>query len=266
MHSICTLTGDTLAEQLDPTIRVITFDDTHAMIFVRRALHYGWSADPSTLKPWESTSEEDEQDASKLNQDKLLSIMHMATEEQESVAQTSDFKEVHNSWRDNIYVMYNHIFADVEGFIQEQAARTIHIHPPCHKVLAIRFPDMEDEPVVLEHTFDTSVFVIPAFISQHGLIEAFDSGEKMAEKDESDTRLGVFNNEKIFDVWFLKIGSKVKFCVKEAGNRRAGDIAAVLVYGTLHEGWRCEPKVAEEQNGEEIGEEQVVDGEQPVGK
>jgi len=152
---------------------------------------------------------------------------------------------VHTPWRDTVYVIWNHVFVDVMRFLPEVGMGVGHFHPPNHDVLELSFGHRE-----LVQKWETNVLIVPGFLG---------TGVKVSMY-EGDTKLGSFDEENEFEVWWLKEGSEVKFVVEREGE----GLAAVLMLGIL-----CsadDQEVEEEEDDEDDSDEEGDDAVKSPGK
>jgi hypothetical protein len=206
MYSIRHLTGD-LSEMLNPTFRSVNFEHRGPMVIVTTMTRLAWSSNPPSRRQ-EFTQEGIEAWVRLIQETPNEVILAMRNEESTLVR---------TPWRMAVYGMWNHVFWDVMKFLPQVHSGVGHFHPPNHDILDLEFGG---EGVVKK--WDTHMLMLPAFLR---------SGAKVSMY-EGETKLGTFDGENEFEIWWLKQGTEVKFTVEGEGE----ELAAVLSLGILCNG------------------------------
>ena len=164
MHYVRTMSGETLAEQLNPSFRKISFSDESAVRTVAFLLREAWTASPpeqanaESLGPW------------------LSACSRKTPEERAATPRSKDFT-LHTMWRDSVYAMFNHVFSDVHRWLQEACMLEGDFKPPSHDAFALPFPAAPSSSSAatteFEKVWDVAVYMIPTYIAKGATVRAY---------------------------------------------------------------------------------------------
>jgi hypothetical protein len=243
MHTIRTITGSTLYEQLNPAFRIVNFSDSPAVLTIAQYLRQAWefrpddtyscdangigkfmreiqagtppsSAEDTDVK--EGTEEQGEEGGVQGNGGEN-GDGELASE----MAEGKDLQRV-TPWQNALLECYNHIFFDVMQFLPNVGLGIGHFHPPSHSHLAISFPisSTSEGGKVLKKRWTTNVLLMPAFLAP-GISLRFTTseGESCAEQEV----LGTMDVATKTECWWLRQDVEVTVHVEWSDTKSGPD-------------------------------------------
>jgi len=244
MHTVRTLSGS-LRDILDPTHRILHFEDDGAVVLVLTLLRYAWTALPPAEDPTADSVGVFTKAKYRLSDD----------ERKNAVPQNADKDSVHTPWRDKVYHQWNHVFHDIMGMLME-VGMVGHFHPPSHDIMAIKYPLPEASNAktavvtALKKTWDTNVLLIPAYLEPGVSIRASIADP---ESEGSGKTVGTFDVSNPAEIWYVRSGVEVESHVEGDFVRECEGVAAVLAVGIL-----CSEDHEDEKYNEQSAEARVV--------
>lgn len=225
MHTVRTLDGS-LRDILDPTHRIVNFEDDGAIVLVSTHLRYAWTALPPTEDPTADSI------------GKFIKANHDLSDDQRNnaVPQNSDKDTIHTHWRDQVYHQWNHVFHDVTEMLMEVGV-VGHFHPPNHDVLAVEYPTLGEgegaaSTIVMTKTWETNVLLIPAYLDPGVSVRATIVGIDGVRTQAEET-IGTFDASNPTEVWYIRSGVDVAFYIEDDSRKTREGEAAVLAVGVL---------------------------------
>ena len=246
MHTIRHLTGAP-GDLLCPAFRNVNFSDEAAVVLVSRHLRLAWLALPppdaadtgsAGIGAWMAASSrrsEEERKAVPRNTD----VWELPDAEVEAA--------VRSPWREAGYEMWNHVFQDVSNFLRSVGPGMGHLHPPAQEVFALHYPSptgpAEEEARGnglegggREMVWQTDVLVIWTWLDD-GVEVRMTTGdvtdEERKEMGDSKTLGSFVEGATETEIWYVKRGTRVRFCIEGKYEGKRKGLAAVMVTGRL---------------------------------
>lgn len=242
MHALANLGPGELTPFPQPGIRKIGFEENPSQITVARLLVQSWTVHRETQECTDPPCGDFDSFAK--------STRHLTRQEREQLPQNPETSTVHTPWRGQIYHMWNHVFFDVGNFMANLYGTATFL-PPNTDAFGIEFPAAEDEKgFVVEKVWESEMLLAAAYLAP-GVSVRLESITPGRENEEPFHASDI-NHEARHNVWYVRKGIKVRFCVE--GERQEG-LAAVIVFAPML-GAPVEPSSDEE---EEESEEEESD-------
>lgn len=216
MHTIREIDTRLGPNILEPCFRKVDFEDESNIVTVSTFLRQAWTALPSG-----------DDIAIGLGQF-MKKLSRMDEEERTKVPQDPDLTTVHNTWKDEVYRMWNHVFYDVMNFLPEAAMGVGHFHPPNQDVFAVEFAQEENEAPMTK-TWDTNVVIIHTYLAAGVKIRLSTKSQEVG--DDSEVTLGTFDGSNEMELWYIAKGTTVSIHVEGDFEKESKGHAAVMVYG-----------------------------------
>ena len=194
MHHFRVASGDTLAEQMNPSFRKINFSDESAMVTVSYLLRMAWTASP----PEQITSQ---------SLGSWIAAQSKRTSEERAAYPRNKDLNLETAWRDLVYEMFQHVFYDVHRFMQEVCMLWGDYKPPSHEAFALPFPAASSSSSAasgeVEKVWDVAVYLIPAYMAKGAAVKAYRLQDRYGSYGNEGKELDNFNfeGEEQYDVW-----------------------------------------------------------------
>jgi hypothetical protein len=232
MHYVRSMEGATLAEQMNPSFRKVSFDDEPPIVTISTLLCDAWISLPPEVPSTQKLGT-------------WMTTYSKKTSDEKAATPFAEDDNVHTTWRDLIYEMFNHVFYDVYQFLSEACMLEGEFVPPSQEAFALRYPgdssSSSDAGAIMDRSWDVAVFLIPAYVAPDVTVQAFRLQDRYGDYGEEGKELDHFNafSRSGHEIWYILPGTNVRFVVKQdaaKGRTIGGSTAAVMVAGLFTPG------------------------------